>query len=172
MRKINKIKLTERFGLTSLPVDWGNTHYYKNKEKAKRSAIKLNKHYQQQLQHYNFLYAEVFTLSREYWLFLSPFDNQQLKQRIAAVGNSLDAAIDYQDQYYNSPVTLSRICSELNAVIDSLSVYALKRKDIPQQHKLKHLKQRLEDDYNRHPTADTGEDSHKRPALRKASSGI
>jgi len=157
--------------MTELPVDWGNSRLYKNKDKAKRSAVKLNKFYQQQLQHYNFLLAEVYTAYREYWLFLSAFDNQQVKQRLNFVANSLDSAIDYQDQFYNSPATLSRACADLSATLDTLLLYATSRKDVPCQHKLKHLKQRLIDDHER--TGITEEaNQHKRAALRKASGEI
>lgn len=168
MRKIKHIKTETRHGSVALPVDWGKTFLFKNKDKAKRAATRLNLFYTNQLELYNNTFINVFQMYRHYWLFLSEFDNRQMKQRMQFIMDELDHAITYQDQYYNSPADLSRISTDLAAAVDTLLLYATKRKDIPNQHTLKILKQRIEDDYNRNPSVAETKASVKRSAIRTA----
>jgi hypothetical protein len=155
-----------------LPVNWGNTFSFRNKDKAKRTAVKLNKYYTERLLHANLLYADVYASYRLYWLFLSPFDNRQLGQRFGYVAAALDHALEYQSEYYNTPADLNRVTADLNSCIDTLMVYAQKRKDIPLVHQLKTFKTRIEDEYNRQPGAYSEQNQPKRPALRKANGRV
>lgn len=168
MRKIKHTNITEQHGLTALPIDWGNTYLFKNKDKAKRTATRLNKHYQNQLQTLNFIYADLYRTYRHYWLFLKQFDNEQLKQRFEYISAEFDHALEYQDQLYNTPADINRVLVDLAGCTDTLLMYATKRKDIPLQHYLKYIKQQLEDGYNRKPAINARENKHKRAALRKA----
>lgn len=168
MRKIKTTIITEQHGMTALPVDWGKTVLFKNKDKAKRTAVKLNKHYQQQLQHLNFMLLDAFSIYRRYWLFLSSYDNEQMRQRFDYVMTELDHAIEYQDLQYNTPADINRVIADLNSICDSLLLHANKRKDIPLVHEIKHLKTRIADDYSRQPAGVKGSNKCKRPALRQA----
>lgn len=169
MRKIKAINLGERHDLTSLSVNWGEVYLFKNKDKAKRAAVKLNKHYTRQLQRLNYLLADVYRSWRIYWLYLKPFDNEQIHQRLGYVEQSLEAALDYQDQFFNSPAAISRALADLVSVCDSLLLYAEKRKDIPLQHQIQDLKQRAEFISNSKPSIN--ERKHKRAAVRNVSAG-
>ena len=172
MRKIDKKILETQNGSTVLPIDWGKTYYFQNKDKASRVATKLNKHYTSQLEMLNDNYSDLLVLWRIYWLYLKPFDQQQIKARIFIVADILDHALSYQDQYYNTPADISRATHELAGVCDSLELYATKRKDIPLQHQLRIIKTRIIDDYNRNPGVDQGQNKPKRAALREANGGI
>ena len=168
MRKIKTTNITEQHGLTALNVDWGEVYLFKNKDKAKRTATRLNKYYTEQLQRLNFLYIEAFRLYRTYWLFLKPYDAEQIQQRLNYVHDSLEHALTYQTEFFNTPAAISRTIADLNSVCDSLLLYATRRKDIPLQHEIKILKTRIQDDYERKPGRVKGQDQLKRPAFRKA----
>lgn len=168
MRKIKHTKITERHGLTALPVDWGETYLFKNKEKAKRTATRLGKYYTEQLQRLNFLYVDAFRLYRIYWLFLKPYDSEQIMQRLNYVHDSLEHALTYQEEFFNTPAAISRTIADLNSVCDTLQLYATRRKDVPLQHEIKILKSRIQDDYERKPGRVKSQDQLKRPAFRKA----
>jgi hypothetical protein len=168
MRKIDKRILLNHNGTTKLPVDWDSTYYFKNKEKAKRVATKLNKHYTAQLEQLNDNYSDLLQVWRTYWLFLKPFDQQQIKGRMFVISDILVHALSYQDQFFNTPADISRATHEMAGVCDSLELYATKRKDIPLQHQIRIIKTRIIDDYNRNPGTNQGEDQPKRAAFRAA----
>jgi hypothetical protein len=172
LRKIRDINLAERYGLTELPIDWDNTVYYKNKDKAQRQAVKLNKFYQHQVQRINFLLADTYHISRQYWLFLSEFDAEQLRQRIHYIEYSLDAALAYQDQFYNSPTCIKRALVDLVSVIDTLLLYGHKRKDVPNIHQLDYLKEQAVYISNSKPVIHATSRNTKRLALRAIGSKV
>jgi hypothetical protein len=168
MRKIYNLPLESGQNSTILPVNWGSTFHFRNKDKAKRANTKLAKYYTERLEFLNFLYADIYSVYRKYWLFLSPFDNNHMRQRCEFIAAHLEHALEYQHEYFNTPTNLSRTVADMASVCDTLHLYACKRKDVPIQHELNYLKTRLQDEYNRRTSLSETTDQPKRAAARKA----
>ncbi len=172
MKKIKDKHIVEQHEMPTILIDWGQRIHFKNKDTASRVATKLNKHYQTQLQAYNFMLPQVYSIYRKYWLFIKPYDNRHISEVIHFIENELDHAFSYQDQTFNVPADLSRIAHDLTSAINALLIYANKRKDIPIKHELEYLKTRINDEQDRNSAADQAFDKPKRAAIRKTGSGI
>jgi hypothetical protein len=154
--------------MPTLLVDWGKRIHFKNTDKAKRVATKLNKHYQEQLQALNFTLALVYPIYRKYWLFLKPYDNRHILEVIHYIENELDHAFAYEAATFNTPGDINRVTHDLTAVVNILLLISEKRKDIPIKHELNFIKQRIEDEYKREYRIT--EKQHKRAAIRHTGS--
>lgn len=168
MKKIKQKHIVEEHARATILIDWGQRIHFKNKDVASRVATKLNKHYQTQLQAYNFMLPQVYSIYRKYWLFIKPLDNRHIAEVIHFIENELDHAFSYQDQTFNVPADLSRISHDLTSAINALLIYANKRKDIPIKHELEYLKTRINDEQTRNSTTAARDGERQCAPLRQA----